>query len=240
MANQKMTEQQLRDEVARRSWFHCVHLPYGIVTPGTREHDAWATYKLPERLDGQRVLDIGAWEGQFSYESERRGASQVIAMDLWGNNALAPGGEPGSMGQGWDNFQFCHTALGSSVQPVNQNVYALCESFGQFDLILFLEVLYHLQDPVRGLRHVASVLAPDGILCMETWIDAEWIEQPAAIFYPGAELNNDPTNWWGPNIKCVQSMAVAAGFKTCDLVWFRNDVHFGGRGKRACFHARKV
>lgn len=234
-----MTEQEIRDGVEKRKpWFHCIQLPYGIVTPGTREADAWQTYKLPERLDGKFVLDIGAWEGQFSFEAERRGASQVVAMDLWGNDPAKD--EPGSMGQGWDNFQFCREVLDSRVIPVYKNVYDLSPARDlSFDLILFLEVLYHLQDPLLGLRRVASVLAPDGMLCMESWIDAEWIKEPAAIFYPGYELNNDPTNWWGPNVLCVQSLAVAAGFKTCELVWSRNDVHFGGRGKRACFHCRK-
>lgn len=231
-----MTKQEILDGIASRTWFHHVQLPYGLVTPGTREADAWTTYKLPERLDGLRILDIGAWDGQFSFEAERRGASHVTAMDLWGNNPTSS--EPGSMGQGWDNFSFCHAALNSRVEVVNRNVYDLIPSHGPFDVILFLEVLYHLQNPVLGLQRVASVLAPGGLLCMESWIDAEFIEEPAAMFYPGAELNNDPTNWWGPNIKCVQSMAVAAGFSTCELVWFRHDVHFGGRGKRACFHAR--
>lgn len=228
-----MTEPELRDGVAKRHWFHCIQLPFGIVTPGTREPDAWTTYKLPENLLAKRVLDIGAWEGQFSFEAEQRGAGHVVAMDVWNTTT-----EPGSGGYGWDNFQFAHAALESHVMPENRNVYELDENMGEFDLILFLEVLYHLQDPLRGLRCVRSVLAPDGFVCLETWIDAEWIGEPAAIFYPGAELNNDPTNWWGPNIKCVQSMAVAAGFKSAELVWSRDDVHFGGRGKRGCFHLK--
>jgi len=230
----------LRTALPAPKWLHCVHLPYSIITPGFREPNAWSLYHLPERLDGQRVLDIGAWEGQFSFEAERRGAAHVTAMDLWGNDPSKPDAEPGSMGAGWANFQFCHAALHSRVVSLNRNVYDLTPTQGPYDLVLFLEVLYHLQDPMRGLRNIASVLAPNGLLCLETWIDAEWIDAPAAIFYPGAELNGDPTNWWGPNIACVQSMAVAAGFKTCDIVYSRNDVHFGGRGKRVCFHARRA
>lgn len=228
-----MTHEEIVDGVAKRQWFHCIDLGNGIVTPGTREKDAWQMYRLPERLDGKRVLDIGAWEGGFSFEAERRGASQVIAMDVWGTTQ-----EPGSVGAGWENFQFAHNALNSKVIPEFMNVYSLSPSLGPFDLILFLEVLYHLQDPIAGLRHVKSALAPGGMVCLETWIDAEWIDEPAAIFYPGAELNNDPTNWWGPNIKCVQLMAATVGFKEAELVWWRQDVHFGGRGKRACFHLR--
>jgi tRNA (mo5U34)-methyltransferase len=226
-----MTENEIREGVDKRKWFHCIQLPYGIITPGTREADAWQTYKLPERLNGKRVLDIGAWEGGFSFEAERRGAEHVVAMDVWGSVD-----EPGSGGYGWDNFQFAHDALQSRVVPEQMNVYSLSASLGPFDLILFLEVLYHLQDPFLGLRRVRSAMAKGGMVCMETWIDAEWVDEPAAIFYPGNELNGDRTNWWGPNVKCVQSLAAAAGFTSADLVWWRQDVHFGGRGKRACFH----
>ncbi len=229
-----MTEQEIRDGVeSRKPWFHCIKLPFGIVTPGTREPDAWETYKLPERLDGKRVLDIGAWEGQFSFEAEQRGAKTVVAMDVWNRKD-----EPGSGGYGWFNYQFAHEVLKSQVETLDRNIYEI-QVYRQFDLVLFLEVLYHLQEPFLGLRRVSSLTAPGGMLCLETWIDAEWIDEPAMIFYPGKELNGDPTNWWGPNIACVQSMVLAAGFKTCQLVWSRPDVHLGGRGKRACFHATK-
>ncbi len=43
-------------------WYHRIELPGGVVTPG------WAplnpkSYGVPGRLYGQRVLDVGAWDG---------------------------------------------------------------------------------------------------------------------------------------------------------------------------------
>ncbi len=32
-------------------------------------------------------------------------------------------------------------------------------------------------------------------------------------FYPGSELSNDPTNWWGPNIQCFKDILSVVGFK---------------------------
>jgi hypothetical protein len=37
-------------------------------------------------------------------------------------------------------------------------------------------------------------------------------------FYPGAELNNDPSNWWGPNMKALKSLCLAAGFSSVEVV----------------------
>lgn len=233
-----LSREEIESGIASRRWFHRIKLPFDLVTPGTREPEAWEMYKLPESLDGKRVLDVGAWDGGFSFESEARGAASVIAMDLWNTQT-----DPGSVGAGWDNFRFAHDALQSKVQPWNASVYDLLPwdgaAFRSFDLILFLEVLYHLHNPMLALRRIHDVLSPDGLCCLETWIDAEWISEPAAIFYPGSELNGDPSNWWGPNVACVQGMAKASGFASCELVWWRQDVHFVGRGKRAAFHLRR-
>jgi tRNA (mo5U34)-methyltransferase len=229
-----MTEQEIRDGVAARQWKHQIRLPHGIVTPGSRDIEAaWKAYHLPEDLSGQSVLDIGAWDGGFSFESERRSASSVVAMDVWDTKD-----EPGSGGYGWDNYQFAHDALSSQVQTLNRSILDPFQVLKTYDLILFLEVLYHLQEPIYALHRVRSMLSKGGVCCLETWIDAEWINEPAMIFYPGAELAGDPTNWWGPNIKCVQSMAVSVGFVSCEVIWEQPDVHLGGRGKRACFHLR--
>lgn len=223
----------LRAEVERRTWFHTIPLPHGIVTHGWREADAWSMYHLPDSLDGQRVLDIGAWEGQFSFEAERRGARSVVALDRWN----AP--DAGSGGYGSDNFDFAHSALNSKVRKVTGDIYHLADALGEtiagFDVILCLQVLYHLQHPILGLEQLRR-FCPHGSVYLETWCDAEWLHEPAMIFYPGAELANDPTNWWGPNILCVQSMAASVGFTHADVTWQRQDVHFGGRGKRVCFH----
>lgn len=230
-----MTEQEIRDGVAERQWFHNIRLPHNIITPGTREPGAWEMYRLPKRLDGMSVIDIGAWEGGFSFEAERRGADSVLAMDVWGNQD----GDPGSGGYGWDNFQFAHRALKSKVATLNRNVYDIEPSMGTYDVVLFLEVLYHLQHPIFGLEKVASLVHNKGLLVLETWIDCVNVDYPAMAFYETTDLAGDPTNWWGPNQKCVEALLRTVGFKHVKRVYMREDVHLGGRGQRACFHATR-
>src|SRR6516162_8914945 len=53
---------------------------------------------------------------------------------------------------------------------------------GQFDVVLFLGVLYHLRDPLLGLERVASVTRD--LLILETVIDLAGIGRAAAAFYP--------------------------------------------------------
>src|SRR5215210_2436846 len=61
-------------------WYHRVELPGGVVTPGTSPASV-KSYRLPDRLDGKRVLDVGAWDGFWTFEALKRGAKQVVAID---------------------------------------------------------------------------------------------------------------------------------------------------------------
>jgi len=141
----------LRTEVSRISWFHSIPLGHGIVTPGVdRSAERLATMKLPEDLRGKTVLDVGAWDGFFSFEAERRGASRVLATDsyCWS-------------GEGWGSkagFDLARTALGSQVEDKEIDVLELSsEAVGPFDIVLFLGVLYHMRHPLLALERVASV-----------------------------------------------------------------------------------
>src|SRR5277367_1579891 len=78
-----MDQDTLRRRVADTTWFHTIDLGNGIVTQGVddtpRKLDG---IELPRELAGKSVLDIGAWDGFFSFEAERRGASRVVAADF--------------------------------------------------------------------------------------------------------------------------------------------------------------
>src|SRR6266496_2065088 len=72
----------LRERVHSLDWVHTIDLGQGLVTPG-----AWPPSPLIRKafdsLDfvGKRVLDVGCWDGLWSFEAERRGAGEVYATD---------------------------------------------------------------------------------------------------------------------------------------------------------------
>jgi tRNA (mo5U34)-methyltransferase len=165
------------------------------------------------------VLDIGAWDGFFSFEAERRGASRVEDVDI-------------------DVLDLRPERVG-----------------GTFDVVFFLGVLYHLPNPLLALERVASVASD--LLILETVVDMVGVRRPTAAFYPGRELNDDPTNWWGPNEAAVHGMLRAVGFEDVRTVtplpsapyraaravshWMRgkNTLRGAFRQDRAVFHARR-
>ena len=84
------------------------------------------------------------------------------------------------------------------------------ERVGQFDVVFFLGVLYHLRHPLLALERIASVTRK--LLILETVVDLVGIDRPAMAFYPGRELNSDPTNWWAPNLPALHGMLRDVGF----------------------------
>lgn len=205
-----MTESEIRAGVKQFPWWGSIDLGHGIVTPGVRPPNAWDMYGLPKRMDGLRVLDVGANDGYFSFEAERRGAKQVMAIDLWDHPDV------GTCGGGWDRFMFAKQSLESKVYAREQSVYALSDKYG-YDAVLFIQVFYHLQHPFLAMQKLGAMCRC--WMALETVLDAESVKEPAMVFYPGDELAHDPSNWWGPNKACIEHMARLVGFKTCRVIW---------------------
>ena len=229
----------LEDDVERLPWYHVMELPGGVVTPGIDDpRDRLPLLGLPEDLSGLTVLDVGAWDGFFSFECERRGAARVVAADWFAWREAARGSK--------QSFELAREALGSKVEDVEVRVEELSpERVGMFDLVLFAGVLYHVRDPLRALAAVASVTK--GHLLLETHVDLVLRRRPAAAFYPARELADDHTNWWGPNPAAVEGMLRAVGFTDVAKVfprsrtyeWARAIRHRSQQG-RAVFHARML
>ncbi len=75
-------------QLQETGWWHSFELPDGNVLKGVNSVESLkhrvAQFPIPMDLRGKRVLDIGAWDGWFSFEMERRGA-EVVAIDCFDN-----------------------------------------------------------------------------------------------------------------------------------------------------------
>jgi len=230
-----MDPAELRKAVgAIHHWAHRIDLGQGIVTPG-----AWNTAEVLPRLQlpdlsGQTVLDVGCWDGFYSFAAEQRGAARVLATDSY----VWKGGQK-------EGFLLARRALGSKVEDAEIDVMDLSpERVGTFDTVLFLGVLYHMKHPLLALERVASVTRK--LLIVETVIDLLYVPGKALAFYPGAELSRDATNWFGPTPAAVVAMLQTVGFSRVERVWpsagrlglWRAMSVFGPKSiKRAVFHA---
>lgn len=209
-------EEARRLIASHEHWYHRIEVAPGVLTPGINDSQMiLESLDLPRDLSGKRILDVGARDGFFSFECERRGAAEVVAIDY-----LTPE-ETG--------FPIARELVGAQVELRQANVYDLDpEEFGTFDLVLFLGVLYHLRDPMLALDRIAGVsrgklivetqmiddalLTEDGDFKRLVDLDPELERVPLMQFYPGRILNNDPTNVWAPNEVCLAAMLEESGF----------------------------
>ena len=198
----------LRTEVEAIRWFHTIDLGGGVVAPGEDDTPAkLRTLGLPADLTGLSVLDVGAWDGFFSFEAERRGARRVVAVDPAAWREDQPENEWGTKA----GFELARRVLGSRVEDLDLDLLDISpETVGRFDVVLFLGVLYHLLDPLPVLERVASVT--DRLLILETHADLLGLRRPAMAFYPGAEVEGDGSTWWGPNVALLRALLGGQGF----------------------------
>jgi tRNA (mo5U34)-methyltransferase len=206
-----VTPEQLRREANEVVWFHTMDLGHGVITRG---YDATpgrlARMALPERMSGKTVLDIGTWDGFFAFEAERRGAADVLAIDSFAWHAEGWSGRRG--------FDLAHSAYSSRVRSAEIDIMDISPETvgGSFDIVLFLGTLYHLRHPLLALERVSRVVAD--LLIVETEADNLLVPWPSLAFYPDRELNDDPTNWFSPNVSGAIGLLRAAGFPHVTLV----------------------
>lgn len=221
---------ELKQKVAEIWWYHSINLGQGVITPGVdNSPKKLKRVQLPLSFHSKTVLDVGAWDGFFSFEAERRGAKRVLATDsvIWNglhNTADKRG------------FELARRALGSRVEDMHIDVLDLSpEQIGTFDVVLFLGVLYHMRYPLLALEKVASVTKE--LLILETAVDMLWTRRPAMAYYEKDELGNDPSNWCGPNPAAVLAMLRTAGFHRVEVVAGIRSVFF--RIARAAYYKVK-
>ncbi len=200
------TAAEQREKLLGGSWWHSIDLGAGRITPGVHSigelRGNYDRFGLPADLAGRRVLDVGCWDGFYSFESEKRGAS-VVSVDCW---------RP-------ENFFRAREALGSAAEFHEMSVYELSSGkLGVFDIVLFLGVLYHLRHPLLALERICGMTRETAII--ETHIiDSVFpTDHPVMEFYEFDQLGGQYDNWWGPNIECLTRMTRSAGFARVELI----------------------
>ncbi len=197
-----------RQIAAQPYFFHKMRLWDDFFTPGWSdvEREKLPYYSLPERMDGMRVLDVGCAEGFFSFEAERRGAAQVVAID--------------SLEGSIERFNLVRLALDSKVNAYLCNVYDISpKTFGTFDLVMFFGVLYHVKHPWYALEKIAAVCS--GTLLLQTLVTDEppyrdlslsWFHPFGIESGPPEDRQHDPSVFWVPTPECTRNLVRAVGF----------------------------
>lgn len=212
VANVGPSDHTLAERVASVSWYHSLRLPGGVVTPGNFDTlDELTRVPVPASLQGKRCLDVATADGFWAFEMERRGAEEVIAIDVrperldWPGNARS---EDTRKPPGPRAFDIAHTALSSRVRWRELSVYELePESIGEFDFVFIGSVLMHLRDPVAALGAIGRVLRGE-------LLSVDAISPRLTLLHPGRPVAQFEAPgwplWWVPNLQAYRHLFVAS------------------------------
>lgn len=217
--NVEQIEQRTRE---LGQWFHNIDL-HGVQTApdhylGDYPAIKWRAFSsaIPDDLRGMTVLDIGCNAGFYSIQLKRRGADRVVAIDsdeLYLNQA-----------------RFAAQVLELDITFHRMSVYDVALLREQFDMVLFMGVLYHLRHPLLALDLIHAHVARDLMVFQSMQrgsgevlaVDSDYEFQERDVFdepgYPKLHFveqkyANDQTNWWIPNRACAEAMLRSAGFE---------------------------
>jgi tRNA (mo5U34)-methyltransferase len=217
-----LDEAEIRARVeALAPWFHNMNLGGVRTAPDHFLYDypnnKWSRFAhaVPKDLTGKTVLDIGCNAGFYAMEMKRRGAERVLGVD--------------SDDRYLDQARLAAEVNGLEIEFRKLSVYELGRLGEQFDLVIFMGVLYHLRHPLLALDIIHDTVARDLLLfqTMQRGSDKVKTVKPDYDFfkmkhfdkagYPKMHFiehrySGDETNWWAPNAACSQAMLRSAGF----------------------------
>jgi tRNA (mo5U34)-methyltransferase len=229
-----MDLEDLQARVHEVGWFHCIDLGGGIVTPGASTSPL-SSDQFPD-FTGRSVLDIGAWDGYYSFLAEQGGARSVTALDhyVWGVDIYERQmywGECAVRGElpdhsrdltdfwrpdlpGQRAFNLAKEALQSKVEAVVADFMTVdLATLGRFDVVLYLGVLYHMQEPLTALERVRKVTERVAVVETEAVHVPGYEDVELIRFVAGNEINADFGNWYVPSLAGLRSLCRAAGFR---------------------------
>jgi len=229
------------EEVSRLGWYHTIDVGHGIATPGFVDNRSTVDrFGLPRDMSGMRGLDIGTYDGFWSFEMERRGASEMIGIDLddpldhdlprltkkrlLEESQTAEGvrrtvgtqlAQVGMQLPG-EGFRLAKRLLGSKAERRVLDVYQVSPEAlgGTFDVVLISQLLLRLRDPQTVIENMFSVTRGFAIVAEPYDAELERMDRPVSEFVGTEKLGA----WWSHSIKSMRKMMEVAGFDPVEEV----------------------
>jgi len=208
---------RVRDSVPL--WFHTFALAPTVYTPGiARDHGYRLAVLEHDRFAGRSVLDVGAFDGFYSFLAERRGARRVVAVDNeqyvdWVGARfdieLAPAA----------GFDAIAELTGSQVEYRQMDGAAVGDLGERFDVVLCFGILHRVTDPIGFLQALADVLEPGGEIVLETYGSTLPADTPAIeLREPGDVYARDDFTYWGFPAEGLRRLGRTVGLADVEIV----------------------
>ena len=92
------------------------------------------------------------------------------------------------------------------------------DELGQFDVVLYLGVLYHMKEPLTCLERLRAVTKEVAVIETEA-VHLQGLDDEVLLqFHAGSSLRTDFGNWYVPTIEALHNLCRAAGFARIETV----------------------
>jgi len=149
-------------------------------------------------FQGKTVLDIGCWDGAWSYLAEQKGAARVLGVD-----------DPSFRWGGLDGYEYLHDHFQSKAEWVKGNVYDLPPE--RFDIVLCYGVLYHLSDPLLAASNCFQA-AKEMVAFEGNFYHSH---RPSMLLWASREISEDTSNVCSLSTAFMDLVAKQNGFVRC-------------------------
>lgn len=178
-------DDKFRNIIKKLSWYHTIKLPNNLLTNGVYDHrPILKYYDFPSSLKNKTVLDVGAADGFFSFEFEKKGAKEVMAIDTHqfdgsiGHTDVSPtkienylkkyrcfNNEKSLYLDIYKSLKIktsirlliIKKILKSQVKFKIESIYNLKKKKKKFDLVFCGDLIEHLKNPLIALENLVSV-----------------------------------------------------------------------------------
>jgi tRNA (mo5U34)-methyltransferase len=164
------------------------------------------------------VLDIGAFDGFYSFLAEVRGARRVVAVDneQYVDWVRARFGVTLPAGAG---FRAIAELLASRVEYHRMDALDVRELGERFDVALCFGILHRVSDPIALLQALADVLTPGGEVVLETYGSHLPGGTPAIeVHEPGDVYARDDFVYWGFPAEGLRRLGRIVGLGDVEIV----------------------
>jgi tRNA (mo5U34)-methyltransferase len=198
-------------------WFHTFAIGDSY-TPGVARDHRYRVPFLPESLEGKRVLDVGTFDGFYSFLAEARGATRVVAVDneqyvdwvraRWEIEL-----------EGGEGFRAISALLNSKVEYKRLDAFDLAEVAEPFDLVICFGILHRVENPAGLLRIIADRLEPGGELLLESYgVGSSESSAGIKVRRSGDVYARDDFVYWGFTEDALVGLAENAGFHSVEVL----------------------
>jgi len=208
-----MAESSLQKRIDEIQWYHEFDFGGGLKAQSFTS-DVASHRKLWQFIEQQleavdfhdkTVLEIGAWDGYWSFFAERKGAREVLASD--------------DLTQNWSDgrgLPLAKELLKSSI-CIDQNlsVYRLASLSRRFDVVMCLGVYYHLLDPFYAFAQIRHCCHPGTLVLLEGDVARAGIRADEVRY----SFGDTRLSTFTPSAPALQNLLMLAYLRVHSQVW---------------------